>query len=1219
MIIYHIADLHIKEEEEDNKLINKALEKFIDYVKNDNIDRKNKNIFIIGDIVDKKTINHSRYCIKYIKDMLIKMSEICDVYILLGNHDYTNQEIEKNMINFIDFIKELVNMSNIYIVDKLEYYIGKYCINSIEHYEKEIPKPFKVDELKEQFNIFLYHGDLDSKLYNKDKNMVKNLFKDYDIVLLGHYHEYYKIADNIAYCGSLIQNNFGESNNHGFIVWDTDTKTHKFIKINLSYKYLIINDTNEKINNNKCEIINYDDVKTYKTKKKLFIKVYSNKSKEEINNYLDKYLIKNNIKKIKYEKYNNKIVKEIKQNLQQIYNIDNNTSLINLYKNILFNINKDNTEEDNNRRLQIIIDIINDLELQDKKKDPKNITLRKLEFSNILTYGENNIIDFDNIKNSKIIGISGENGIGKTSILKILIYSIYGNLLNNKSDYISYNKNQNKKDKDKYTGNTKIILDVNGSTYLIDTIINFYKTRINENRYVYKLIDNNKNDIDIDINDLKNYEIINNLNDKKKVIMFDYEKEFGDYNDFINACIIKQKDIGISSLTDIERFKLFSNKFNIDFIKLIYSKLLNNKKYLSNLINKSLNSIHFNLNHNHKSIDDKINSILFSQSSILNNLNIISSNLSNSQSLLSSKLDELNNLNLSNHLDNNDIIKQKQNLINSLNLDFQQFLNNETDNLNSNILNIKLINSNDYLNNLYSQSQTLNSNLSNLKSILSNSNLLSSNSLSSNSSNFDIKSLNNDKKLKQQHLLTLQEQINQLDLTLNFYNDNLNLYNEEINKIKNNNIHINNLQSNLTNLNNQLLDLQHQSNLLNNEIDLYNSNIDNLNSSITFKFNSKCKCCNHNKQLCNYDKIHSDISNFNNLISINQSKLNDLNEQINNLNHKINDLNDEINKLKSLSFNNDLIKSFEDINIIDLREQKNNLLNEIKNINDFLNNFNDLKKYLKIQKQINDINEQINEEKDKIKIEQDKQINQLKEDFNNLKLQKEQEKDNKIKKLEDEIKKIKDDIYNNITLKSNQLNQEIKDLQININNLIQEKNDKENLNKIYSNLLIDLNKLKDYEYIINNADENTIINKIINSTLSNLNILINNLSFPIINKEIYFEFKDNSLSIKDKEKNYDVRLYSGGEKEIIDVIFNIILNDFLINLKVNIKFIDEMLISVDKNRIDYLDEFFNELKSRFDKIFIISHEDKIKDYYDINFNILKISSNNSFNSFISIP
>ena len=1198
MIIYHIADLHIKEEERDNIIIKKAINKFIEYVKNDGIDRDEKIICILGDIVDKKTINHSRYCIKFIKDILVKMSEICNVFILLGNHDFINKEIVDKSINLIDFLKDLVNIENIYVIDNNKYTYDNLCFNSMRYFETNIPKPFiPKNQIDNKINIFLYHGDLNNQLYNTNKDEVKKLFKEYDLVLLGHYHEYYKIADNIAYSGSIVQNNFGESNNHGFLIWDTNTKNHQFIKLTSNYKYLIINDTNEKFNN-KCETINYNDVINYKTTKKLFIKVYSNKTKEEIKNYLFQNLNKdNNIINIKYERINHIIIKNIKNNLQQIYNIDNKNSLIKLYTDILYN--KDDTNENNEKRLDIIKKIINELELEDKKKEQKNIKLRKLEFSNILTYGEDNIIDFDNINNSKIIGISGENGIGKTSLLKILIYSIYGNSLNNRWNYISYNKNQKKKEKDKFNGKTKIILDVNDTTYLIDTKINFNEKHISEKRYVYYY----------DIINNKVLDIIYNFNNDKQY-NFDYEKVFGNYDDFINSCIIKQKDIGISSLTDIERFKIFSNKFNIDFIKLINSKLINNKKYLSSLINKNLNDI--NLNITRYPSDNKIITLLSKQNDLIKYIDDLTFNLSNSQSLLSSKLEQLNNLNLSNHLDNNDLILQKQNLINSLNLDFQNFINTESDILNSNILNIKLINSNDFINNLYSQSQTLNSNLSLLKSKLSNFNFINF--------NFDnIKSLNNDKKLKQQHLIELNTLINNIDKKLKYYNDNLNLYNDEINKIKNNNLHINNLQSNLTILNNQLLDFQNQFNLLNNDINLYNSNITNLNSSITFKFNSKCKCCNHNKLLCNYDKIQSDISNFKNLISINQSKLNNLNEQINNLKKQINDLNDEINNLNSLSFNNDLIKSIEDINILDLREQKNNLLDEIKDINDFLNNFNDLKKYLKLQKQINDINEQINNEKNKIKIEQDNQINQLKEDFNLIKIQKEQEKNNKIKELENDIKKIKDDIYNNITLKSNQLNQEIKDLQININNLIQEKNELENLNKIYSNLLIDLNKLKDYEYILNIADENIIINKIINSTLSNLNILINNLSYPIINKEIYFEFKDNSLLIKDKEKNYDIRLYSGGEKEIIDVIFNIILSDFITNIKVNIKFIDEMFVSVDKDRIDNLDEFFNELKSRFDKIFIISHEDKIKDYYDINFDIKKILSNNSSNSFISIP
>jgi len=1199
MIIYHIADLHIREDNRDNIPIKKSINAFINYIKNDGLKRDEKRIFILGDIVDKKTLNHSRYCIKYIKEILIRMSEICDVFILLGNHDYINQEIEKNMVNLIDFIKNLVNLENIYVVDNINYCINdKFCINSLEYFENEIPKPYEPDEnIKEKFNILLYHGDLNGKLY--DKKYAVNLFKDYDLVLLGHYHNYLKLADNIAYSGSIIQNNFGEKSNHGFLIWDTKTKTHRFMRIKSSFLHLIINDTNEKINNDKCDIIKYEDVKNYKTDKSLYIKVYSNKSKEEINNYLYQYINKDKIEDIKYERMNNKIIKEIKQNLQQIYKIDNKNSLINLYNDILFNDKDD--KEINDRRLNIITNIINELELEDKKKEPKNIKLRRLEFSNILTFGENNIIDFDNIKNSKIIGISGENGIGKTSILKILIYSIYGNLLHYKNEYISYNKNQKLNNKDYYNGKTKIILDVNDNTYLIETNINFYKTRIIENRKIYKLIEKS-----LDISNFNNYEFVINLNGDNKNIKFEYEKEFGDYNDFINSCIIQQKEAGISSLNNNERFKLFSNKFNIDFIKLIHSKLLNNKKYLSSDINKSI--INFNFNRK-SSTSDKIKSILFYQSQLLSKLEQIKIDFSNYQSILSSKLDELNKLNLSNHLNNNDIILQKQNLINSINSSFQQFLNDETNKLNSNILQIQLNNSNDILNNLNSQYQDIQNNLSFLKSKFSNSNF-----------NFDnlnidnLKSLNNDKKLKQQQLITIQNQINQIDLSLNFYNDNLNLYNEEINKIKNNNSQIDNLQINLSNLNQQSLNLENQINILNNEIKIYNSNISNLNSSMIFKFNSKCKCCNNNKQLCNYDKIKQDISNFDNLISINQKKINKLTLDNSNLKNQITNLNEQINNLKSLSFNNELIKNIEDINIFNLRQQKNNLIDEQNNINLFLNNFNDLKKYLKLNNDFNDLNEQINNEKEKIKLEQDKQINKLKDDFNNLKLIKEKEKNDEIDNINKEINKIKDDIYNNITIKINKLNQEIKDLQNNINDLIFQQNENENLNKEYIKILKKLEELNDYEYIIKNADENTIINKIINSTLSNLNILINNLSYPIINKEIYFEFKDNSLSIKDIEKDYDIRLYSGGEKEIIDVIFNIILSDFLTNINVNIKFIDEMLVSVDKEKIDNLQQLFKELKERFEKIIIISHEDKIKNYYDINYNISKINSS----SFISI-
>ena len=43
-----------------------------------------------------------------------------------------------------------------------------------------------------------------------------SLFKDWGLVLSGHYHDYQELSDNVVHLGSLTQNNFGEDENKGF-------------------------------------------------------------------------------------------------------------------------------------------------------------------------------------------------------------------------------------------------------------------------------------------------------------------------------------------------------------------------------------------------------------------------------------------------------------------------------------------------------------------------------------------------------------------------------------------------------------------------------------------------------------------------------------------------------------------------------------------------------------------------------------------------------------------------------------------------------------------------------------------------------------------------------------------------------------------------------------------------------------------------------------------
>ena len=55
-------------------------------------------------------------------------------------------------------------------------------------------------------------------------------FKEFDYVLLGDVHERQFLTDTIAYSGSLIQQNFGETiDKHGLIKWDLYNYTNECI------------------------------------------------------------------------------------------------------------------------------------------------------------------------------------------------------------------------------------------------------------------------------------------------------------------------------------------------------------------------------------------------------------------------------------------------------------------------------------------------------------------------------------------------------------------------------------------------------------------------------------------------------------------------------------------------------------------------------------------------------------------------------------------------------------------------------------------------------------------------------------------------------------------------------------------------------------------------------------------------------------------------------
>jgi DNA repair exonuclease SbcCD nuclease subunit len=93
----------------------------------------------------------------------------------------------------------------------------------------------------------LYHGRVNGAiLFNgleiiedSNKTVTPSTFSAYDITCLGDIHKHQFLTPNIAYAGSLIQQNLGEDvNNHGLIKWDIASRKGIFIPIQNDWSYI---------------------------------------------------------------------------------------------------------------------------------------------------------------------------------------------------------------------------------------------------------------------------------------------------------------------------------------------------------------------------------------------------------------------------------------------------------------------------------------------------------------------------------------------------------------------------------------------------------------------------------------------------------------------------------------------------------------------------------------------------------------------------------------------------------------------------------------------------------------------------------------------------------------------------------------------------------------------------------------------------------------------
>ncbi len=448
----HIADIHfrgLKRHDEYRIVFNQLFDKAKEL--------KPDVIFVGGDIVHSKTQGISPELINVLNWWFTGLANIAPTHIILGNHD--GLILNQNRLDAITPIIEALNHKNLFLYKKS----GVYP-TGIEGYNWCVFSCFDeegwqhVHPVDGQINIATFHGAVCGSLTDIDwalhGDVDLSFFKDYDFVFLGDIHkrQFLDFEKKIAYSGSTIQQNYGEEQEKGFLFWEINSKTDyktKFYPLDNPNPFITLEwqDNLDKT----LELSN-----SFKNGSRFRIKSKSALNPNDVK-LIQTYL--RDKKKAKEIVFKHEGVEQSVKHLEdtrKTFNIWDNEARLKMLRTYF---KESITPEQILKINQMFIDGLDHIP-EDHNRKPNQWEILNFEFDNLFSYGEDNVINFENING--IIGIFGKNAAGKSSIPGSLMYTLFNatdrgamknlHVINTRKEYAS----------------AKMTINVNHQKYLIE-------------------------------------------------------------------------------------------------------------------------------------------------------------------------------------------------------------------------------------------------------------------------------------------------------------------------------------------------------------------------------------------------------------------------------------------------------------------------------------------------------------------------------------------------------------------------------------------------------------------------------------------------------------------------------------------------------------------------------------------------------------------------------
>ena len=520
--IAHCADVHIKNLKYHYEY-RKVFEQMYETLREEEVDF----IYIGGDIAHTKTQISPEF-VDMCSTFLSTLADIAPTYVILGNHDGNLRNSSRQ--DAITPIVEALQHPRLHLLKNS----GEVEMNS--DLTMNVLSIFDEENWVEpsdpsKINIAVYHGsiagvqtDVGWVMEHGDHDV--SIFGGHDYAMLGDIHKTNQILDHegrVRYCGSIVQQNHGETNDKGFLIWDIENKDEfsvrhvkllnpkPFVTIELTPKGRMPRGTTVP-SGARIRLVSNNNLPLNVMKRA--VEVAKHRFAPESITFLNRAagqrgsinasghsFYKENLRDISVQE------RLMKEYLKDYEATDEMMERVN------------NLNQKYNKMAEATEDVARNI----------NWKLNNFEWDNLFNYGKNNRVDFEKLNG--IVGIFGKNFSGKSSIIDGLLYTIFNTTSKNER------KNLNVINQHKSTCSGKVELQIGDKVYTINR---------SSEKYVKKLkgevTDEAKTDLDFEYFDpimSENHSLNDTTRMKTDAAI---RKHFGTIEDFLLTSMASQLD-----------------------------------------------------------------------------------------------------------------------------------------------------------------------------------------------------------------------------------------------------------------------------------------------------------------------------------------------------------------------------------------------------------------------------------------------------------------------------------------------------------------------------------------------------------------------------------------------------------------------------------------------------------------------------------------------------